>query len=133
MRHLIWIILQDFNLLILLYFLLINSFYLATSLIAFRFLKNYAKRMKTFDSEEVVAITGSPPITLFAPAYNEEATCVHSIRSLLTLKYADYEIIVINDGSKDSTMDKLIKAFELNASHRSPIENIPTKTVKQAY
>ncbi len=133
MRHLVWIILQDINLLILLYFLSINSFYLITSLIAFRFLKKYAKRMKLFDANEVVAITGSPPITLFAPAYNEEATCVHSIRSLLTLQYADYEIIVINDGSKDATMQTLIDAFELKAAHRYPIENVPTKTVKQIY
>lgn len=46
------------------------------------------------------------PISVLVPAYNEEETVVQCIDSLLSLDYPEYEIIVINDGSKDRT-DKL--------------------------
>lgn len=54
-----------------------------------------------------------PPISLLVPAYNEEATIVASIRSLLQLTYYEYEIIIINDGSTDGTLAELKREFEL--------------------
>ncbi len=54
-----------------------------------------------------------PPISLLVPAYNEEFTIVASVRSLLQLTYYEYEIIVINDGSKDGTLAELQREFEL--------------------
>ncbi len=54
-----------------------------------------------------------PSISIISPAYNEEATIVESVHSLFHLRYPDYEIIVVNDGSTDKTMEKLIDAFEL--------------------
>lgn len=61
----------------------------------------------------------TPPITLLVPAYNEEATIVESLRSTLTLRYPEYEIIVVNDGSKDGTLARLIEAFALERVHRA--------------
>jgi cellulose synthase/poly-beta-1,6-N-acetylglucosamine synthase-like glycosyltransferase len=61
----------------------------------------------------------TPPITLLVPAYNEEATIVESLRSTLTLRYPEYEIIVVNDGSKDGTLARLIEAFALEPVHRA--------------
>jgi cellulose synthase/poly-beta-1,6-N-acetylglucosamine synthase-like glycosyltransferase len=55
----------------------------------------------------------APPISILAPAFNEELTVVESVRSLLALQYPDFEILLINDGSKDGTLDKLIDAFGL--------------------
>ncbi len=53
-----------------------------------------------------------PLLSLLVPAYNEEVTCVDSVRSLLSLRYPAYEIIICNDGSKDSTVEVLIEAFK---------------------
>jgi cellulose synthase/poly-beta-1,6-N-acetylglucosamine synthase-like glycosyltransferase len=54
-----------------------------------------------------------PSISIIAPAYNEEKTVVESARSLLNLNYPDYEVIIVNDGSKDETLLNLIKEFNL--------------------
>ena len=54
-----------------------------------------------------------PSISIIAPAFNEEKTIVASVQSLLGLKYPDYELIVVNDGSRDETLRHLIDAFSL--------------------
>jgi cellulose synthase/poly-beta-1,6-N-acetylglucosamine synthase-like glycosyltransferase len=54
-----------------------------------------------------------PPITLLAPAYNEEATVENSVLSLLALDYPRFDVIVINDGSKDATLEVLRARFDL--------------------
>ncbi|MEX0273151.1 MAG: glycosyltransferase family 2 protein, partial [Flavobacteriaceae bacterium] len=59
----------------------------------------------------VNSILGSPlapGITIIAPAYNEGLTIVENVRSLLSLRYVRYEVMVVNDGSKDDTLQKLI-------------------------
>ena len=80
----------------------------------------------------------APPIALLAPAYNEALTIVESVRSLLSIRYPDFEIIVINDGSKDQTLEIMIEAFSLEpalvrdfdliTSHR-PIRNLYVSSV----
>jgi cellulose synthase/poly-beta-1,6-N-acetylglucosamine synthase-like glycosyltransferase len=53
----------------------------------------------------------APTITLLVPAYNEEVTIVESIKSLLRLNYPSFEIVICNDGSKDKTVEVLLKHF----------------------
>ena len=60
-----------------------------------------------------------PPITLMAPAYNESLTVEDSVLSLLALDYPRFEVIVINDGSKDRTLDVLKERFDLKPIERS--------------
>lgn len=55
----------------------------------------------------------SPSITIIAPAYNEGLTIVENIRSLMSLRYVNYEVMVVNDGSKDDTLQKMIDAYDL--------------------
>ena len=61
----------------------------------------------------------SMPMSILVPAYGEEATIVESVRSLLNLHYPEFEVIVINDGSKDRTLEVLIKGFDLEPTTRS--------------
>lgn len=58
------------------------------------------------------------PISIVVPAYNEEVTVVETIKSMLTLDYRSYEIIVVDDGSKDATSKKLIEAFNMRLVNR---------------
>ncbi len=62
------------------------------------------------------------PISILVPAYNEERTILKCIDSLLALEYPEYEIIIVNDGSKDKTLEVLINRFGLKRS-RGLLEN----------
>ncbi len=53
------------------------------------------------------------PISIIVPAFNEEVTIIDTIKSLLSLDYKLYEIIIVDDGSKDETSKKLIEHFNL--------------------
>lgn len=53
------------------------------------------------------------PISIVVPAYNEEAIIVNSVRSLLQIDYPEFEIVVVNDGSKDATEQKMVEAFKM--------------------
>ena len=131
--ELAWTILHAFNWIVLGYFILLNSVYLVTSIFAFRALRLYARRLKALEIDDLVAGAGAPPISLIAPAHNEEATCVESVKSLLALNYPDFEILVVNDGSSDRTLERLAEAFDHVPSPRSPTAEIPTKNVREIY
>ena len=75
----------------------------------------------------------APPITLLVPAYNEEMTIVESLRSLLSLQYPAFEIVVVNDGSKDGTLQALIDAFELKPVKRHYEIAAPCATIRGLY
>lgn len=129
----LWQAVLLFNYVVLAYFIVLNTVYLGTSLFAFRALRRYALRMRTLDLNELVTSAGAPSITLLAPAFNEEATCVESVRSLLTLDYPHYEIIVVNDGSEDRTVERLVEAFNLVPAPRLPTAHIDTTRIRQVY
>ena len=54
-----------------------------------------------------------PPITVIVPAYNESVGLVASVSNLLSLEYPNFDIVVVNDGSKDDTLKVLKQAFQL--------------------
>lgn len=58
------------------------------------------------------------PVSIIVPAYNEEVTVVETVKSLLALEYELYEIVVVDDGSKDTTSQKLIEAFGMESIRR---------------
>ncbi len=121
------------NALVLGYFVLLSSVYLITSLLAYRALRAYTRREESIHAGEMAGATSAPPITLIAPSYNEEATCVESVRSLLSLEYPNYEVLVVNDGSKDGTLAQLTHAFDLVPAVRYPTAEIPSKPVAAVY
>jgi cellulose synthase/poly-beta-1,6-N-acetylglucosamine synthase-like glycosyltransferase len=53
------------------------------------------------------------PISIIAPAYNEGPVIVDSVKGMLNLNYPVYEVVVVNDGSSDDSLEKLIKEFNL--------------------
>jgi cellulose synthase/poly-beta-1,6-N-acetylglucosamine synthase-like glycosyltransferase len=133
MSEAIWSPLAWFNYLVIVYFVLLNGVYFATAVFAFAALRRYALRMKSIDLGDLLGSSGTLPVSLIAPAYNEEATCVEAVNSLLTLNYPDYEVIVCNDGSSDGTLAALTEAFHLVEAVRVPVSSLPTARVRQTY
>lgn len=117
----------------LVYLFFLNTVYLLTSIISFGALRKYARRLKSVNIEHLLNSAGAPPISLLVPSYNEEATCVESVRALLNLQYPDYEILVVNDGSTDGTLKQMIKAYQMEPMSRMPLTNVPTARVRKVY
>ena len=73
------------------------------------------------------------PVSIIAPAYNEEFTIVSSIKSLLSLRYPEFEVVVVNDGSKDDTIGVMKKAFQLYPVHTIFQKQVDAKPVRKIY
>lgn len=72
-------------------------------------------------------------VAILVPAHNEAATVVESVCSLLALDYPEYEVIVINDGSTDSTLDALTQAFDLRPDSTVYTDVLGTAPVRQVF
>jgi cellulose synthase/poly-beta-1,6-N-acetylglucosamine synthase-like glycosyltransferase len=74
-----------------------------------------------------------PAISIMAPAHNEEVSIAQSTRSMLQLEYPEHEVIVVNDGSSDRTLQILFEEFHLYKSSRQPLHNFVTAPVNAVY
>ena len=94
------------------YFIAINGAYILLNVIAYSASRDYAARRWSAALQR--AFSGvEPPVSVLVPAYNEEATIATSVRSILQLEYPEYEVVVVNDGSRDSTLATLIREFSM--------------------
>lgn len=73
------------------------------------------------------------PVSVLVPAYNEEVTILDSVESLLDLDYRLYEIIVVDDGSKDDTSKVLIEHFNMHQVERPIRRVIPCQPQEAIY
>lgn len=121
------------NYAILAYFLALNGFYLVLYAISFREISDYARREVFSGFTELVASQYAPPISLIVPAYGEEATIAASVRSFLALRYPSFEIVVVNDGSKDRTLEVLREEFDLVESDQPVRMELQTQPLRGIY
>ncbi|WP_234110032.1 MULTISPECIES: sulfatase-like hydrolase/transferase [Chryseobacterium] len=92
------------------------------------------KKQNTFTDYSIIAANpNAPAFSLIAPAYNEGRTVVENVRSLLSLYYHNLEIIIVNDGSKDDSMQKLIEAYELESTAFFIQGKIETNAIRGVY
>ncbi len=126
------IVLSAFEYLFLLYVVAGNLVYLAINLVAYLALVR-SRSHRSIDALPKRLSGLEPPISILAPAYNEEATIATAVRSLLQLSYTGYEVIVVNDGSSDRTLNVLIEEFELTPIPDVYHPSLPTKPIKAVY
>ena len=100
-----------FNESVLIYFLIIAAIYIFLNILALFRITSYKKSFEHIDFEKIFRIGNHIPVSLIIPAYNESTGIVQSIKSLLSLQYPEYQLIVINDGSTDNTLDLIIENF----------------------
>jgi cellulose synthase/poly-beta-1,6-N-acetylglucosamine synthase-like glycosyltransferase len=114
------------------YFVAISFCYLALNLISVFSLRAYLPN-KVLENIPQIYSGLEPPVSILVPAYNEQLTIVSSTQSLLQLSYPLYDVIIINDGSKDNTMEVLKETFGLIPYPEAYRERLKTKTVRTIY
>jgi cellulose synthase/poly-beta-1,6-N-acetylglucosamine synthase-like glycosyltransferase len=118
---------------ILVYFLVLNSFYALLLLLAIPELWSHWHLAEDEGLTRVLCSGALPGLSILVPAHNEELTIVDSTLSFLTLEYTRHEVIVVNDGSTDATMARLIEAYELIPVPAAFMVSVPTKRVRNYY
>lgn len=118
--------------LFLLYLLGLTAGYLMLDVVAAIHLRRYMEE-RSLNSLPHGYTGFEPQITLLVPAFNEEATIVTTVKSLLQLSYSEFEIVVINDGSKDKTLDVLIKEFGLIPFPEAYDARLATQPIRTIY
>lgn len=114
------------------YFVALNASQLVLVLVSVVTILQHARRSRLLGLVEGHQLL-HPPISIIVPAYNEEASIAESVRSLLQLEYVSHEIIVVNDGSRDGTLQQLIDTFSLYRFPEVYHQEIPTAPVHAIY
>ncbi|MBR1630902.1 MAG: glycosyltransferase family 2 protein [Paludibacteraceae bacterium] len=82
------------------------------------------------------AVEGSPfapGVSIVAPAYNESKTIIDNVNSLLQLDYPNFEVVIVNDGSKDNTLELLIDYFDLEEVPYEYVQHVHSKPFRRLF
>jgi len=130
--ELVWLI----QALVFAYFLSLNGLYGLVLILSVQWCRSYKKKALAhpIDFEALPGLKNFiPPVTVIVPAYNEERVIVQSVRSLLGISYARIEVVVVNDGSTDRTLDELRRSFSLHRALVRPSGTLPTRPVRGVF
>ena len=110
------------------------SIYLLLGFFSARELIFYKKKNSFVDYNYILSSPLAPKVSLIVPAYNEGKSIVQSVRSFMSIHYNDFEVILVNDGSKDDSLQTLITTYELVKANFAVHEYIHLKTpIKAVY
>ncbi len=115
------------------YYLFSNLSYLVLLIVALLSSRVHHQHLASLRLERIKASPLTPPITLIAPAHNEEASIVPSVRSLLRVDYPELEVVVVNDGSRDGTLARLREEFDLQPARMLYMAHVTTAPVRALY
>lgn len=115
------------------YFLIFNSVYLLLVVSALMYVRKQMFQADVVKPSGLFKSNLYKTISILVPAYNESGNIIESIESLLKLEYPEYEIIVINDGSSDDTLEQLISYFKLEKTELYYQETIDHQLIRGIY
>jgi cellulose synthase/poly-beta-1,6-N-acetylglucosamine synthase-like glycosyltransferase len=107
--------------------------YIILAILSFVAINKYKSYNTDLDDEELLNSHLAPGISVIAPAYNEEVTIIVNVKSLLTLNYPLFEVIIVNDGSQDNTLKLLIEEFDLVEAPFAYVEKIKSQPYKRTF
>ena len=123
-----------FNYFVIVYSAAVLLSYVAMAILAFvHHRKHYTYHDDAYTIDELKKSPYTPGVSIVAPAYNEEKTVITNVQSLLSLDYPDFEVVIVNDGSKDKTLELLIENFDLVKVPYAYVEKIKTKPFRGLY
>lgn len=112
---------------------LLLMIYALLALFSYMAIRNFLKKETYTNYGNLQNSTLAPGISVLAPAYNEGVSIIMNVQSLLTLNYPVFEIVLINDGSTDNSMEQLISEFDLVAIDFAYHPKIRTKPIVNVY
>ncbi len=121
------------NYLLFWYYLASNIIYLGLLLVSVAVTVAHHQRLAGVWLDRMRSSSLIPPVSILVPARNEEKCIVNSVKSFLALDYPELEVIVINDGSTDSTLKLLKQHFQLLRTDILHVSEIPTQPVRGLY
>ena len=127
------VILLLFNWVVLAYFIGINGAYFGLLFISYFELLRYSRATRHERWRRILQSPLTLPVSVIAPAYNEEVPIVESVRPLLMLQYPRMEVVVVNDGSSDGTMEVLVQNFGLIRVPTQLETTLESKPIKDIY
>lgn len=126
-------IIDVFQLFIFSYSSLTMVIYVIMAVLSYKGIMLYLRKNREHYTQNVISSPLSPGISVIAPAYNEGLTIIDNVYALMHLNYPLYEVIIVNDGSTDDTLEKLVVHFDLKEVDLPYNEKIKTKTVKRFF
>lgn len=115
------------------YYCASNIAYLAMLIIALRSSAAHHRKLESRRVGWIKETPLAPPITIVAPAHNEEKSIRAAVRSLLDIDYPELELIVVNDGSADRTLDEVKEAFRLRPVRLLYVPEVASAQVRCLY
>ncbi len=115
------------------YVLTINTIYFVMMLLGYFVLKHAHHPLTASERQSLVRSSLVPKVSVLVPAFNEELTICDSVKSILALNYPRHEVVVINDGSTDRTLSRLIDRFRLYRSSRRVYDVVESEPVGAVY
>ncbi|HKR31564.1 MAG TPA: glycosyltransferase [Terriglobales bacterium] len=125
--------LQGANQVLFWYYVASNVAYLVMLIIALRTSAAHQRRLESHRLSWTREAPLAPPITLIVPAHNEEKSIRVAIRNLVELDYPELEVVVVNDGSRDRTLDELRQAFQLRPVRAVYVPEVKSARVRNLY
>ena len=112
---------------------MIVSYVILIWLASLTILRSKSSSVESYAKKVIEKSPYTPGVSIIAPAYNEERTIVGNVNSLLAQKYPKFEVVIVNDGSKDSTLETLISHFNLVEVPFDYVEQIKTQPFKRLF
>jgi len=125
--------LESLNWALFCYYLASNLAYLAMLITALWTSRAHLRRLESLRPNWIKGSPLSPPITVLMPAHNEERCISVAVRNVLDLDYPELEVIVINDGSVDSTLTCLEKQYGLRPVRMVYVPHAKSAHVRKLY
>lgn len=122
-----------FNNFFLIYAVCLFAVYIVIGIISIFEMQFYVRKNRYFNYKTILTYKKLPSISIIAPAYNEESTIVENIRSLLSIYYPAVDVIIVNDGSKDNSLQVAIDTFSLVKVNQAVDQRVPSSPIKAIY
>ncbi len=115
------------------YFLLTFIYYLVLGAVSFLEQRRRFSEHAYEDYDSLSLSVFTLPVSIIIPAHNEEKWIIDSVKSALNLSYPEFEVIVIDDGSTDNTLNLLKEAFALKELERLPEQRFDCGKIRAAF